>query len=72
MQPAFRHLFNGLLCTIDLRNDPMATFRALAGCDPPKIDFLLPHGTWAKPPPGREPGAAGTPYADWLIAVFDP
>jgi uncharacterized protein len=72
MQPAFRHLFKGLLCTIDLRNDPMATFRALAGFDPPKIDFLLPHGTWAKPPPGREPGAAGTPYADWLIAVFDP
>lgn len=67
----FRHLFSGLLCTIDLRNDPVATYEALAAFEPPTIDFLLPHGTWVTPPPGRVPGAAETPYADWLIAVFD-
>jgi uncharacterized protein len=67
----FRHLFGGLLCTIDLRNDPVATYKALAEFDPPKVDFLLPHGTWASPPPGRMPGAADTPYADWLIEIFD-
>lgn len=67
----FRGLFSGLLCTIDLRNDPVATYKALAEFDPPKIDFLLPHGTWAAPPPGRMPGAADTPYADWLIEIFD-
>lgn len=72
MQPSFRDLFSGLLCTIDLRNDPIATYHALAKFNPPKIDFLLPHGTWAEPPPGRIPGAAETPYADWLITVFDP
>ena len=66
-----RHLFSGLLCTIDLRNEPIATYKALAEFDPPRIDFLLPHGTWAAPPPGRAPGAPDTPYADWLIAVFD-
>lgn len=71
MQPAFRHLFGGLLCTIDLRSDPLETYRSLAKFDPPRIDFLLPHGTWADPPPGRVPGAVDTPYADWLIAVFD-
>ncbi len=70
-RPAFRHLFSGLLCTIDLRNDPLATYKALTEFDPPKIDFLLPHGTWAAPPPGRLPGAPDTPYADWLITVFD-
>jgi uncharacterized protein len=70
-QPPFRHLFSGLLCTIDLRNDPVATYKALAEFDPPRIDFLLPHGTWAAPPPGRIPGAPDTPYADWLITVFD-
>jgi hypothetical protein len=32
-----------------------------------QIDFLLPHGTWATPPPGRLPGSADTPYAGWLI-----
>jgi uncharacterized protein len=67
----FPHLFSGLLCTIDLRNDPVRTYEALAGFGPPRIDFLLPHGTWVQPPPGRGPETDGTPYADWLIAVFD-
>jgi uncharacterized protein len=70
-RPDFRHLFSGLLCTIDLRSDPIATYKALTEFDPPRIDFLLPHGTWAAPPPGRVPGAPDTPYADWLITVFD-
>ena len=67
----FPHLFGGLLCTIDLRNDPVATYEALVAFGPPKVDFLLPHGTWAQPPPGRVPDPAQAPYADWLIAVFD-
>jgi uncharacterized protein len=67
----FSHLYGGLLCTIDLSNDPVRTYRALADFDPPKIDFLLPHGTWADPPPGRVSDSASTPYADWLIEVFD-
>jgi len=67
----FRHLFSGLLCTIDLRNDPIGTYKALAEFGPPQIDFLLPHGTWESPPPGRVPGAADAPYADWLIEIFD-
>lgn len=49
----------------------MATYKALAEWDPPRIDFLLPHGTWESPPPGRMPSAADTAYADWLIAIFD-
>ncbi len=67
----YRHLFNGLLCVIDLRNDPMATYEALLVFGPPKVDFLLPHGTWGSPPPGRLPDKAATPYADWLITVFN-
>jgi uncharacterized protein len=70
-QESYRHLFSGLLCTIDLRSDPVGSYEALASFGPPKIDFLLPHGTWVSPPPGRVPGAADTPYADWLIRVFD-
>ncbi len=68
---SYRHLFSGLLCTIDILNDPISTYEALVAFEPPKIDFLLPHGTWASPPPGRVPGAAETPYADWLITIFD-
>jgi uncharacterized protein len=71
IQAPYRHLFSGLLCTIDLRNDPVSTYEALAAFEPPRIDFLLPHGTWAAPPPGRLPEVPDSPYADWLIAVFD-
>jgi uncharacterized protein len=70
-QDRYRHLFSGLLCTIDLRNEPVATYEALAAFDPPKIDFLLPHGTWDAPPLGRSPDPADTPYGDWLIEIFD-
>jgi uncharacterized protein len=69
--PTYAHLFGGLLCTIDLRNDPLATYDALIAFDPPAIDFLLPHGNWSAPPPGRNPDSGATPYADWLIRVFD-
>ena len=67
----FPHLYGGLLCTVDLANDPVRTYRALADLGPPKIDFLLPHGTWLNPPPGRTLASASTPYADWLTEIFD-
>jgi uncharacterized protein len=70
-QPRFRHLFGGLLCTVDVRNDPIATYEALLAFEPPDIDFLLPHGTWDAPPPGRGREAEHTPYADWLTTIFD-
>lgn len=66
----YRELYAGLLCTIDVRNDPVATYDALATLDPPAVDFLLPHATWETPPPESGPDA-GTPYAGWLAAVFD-
>ncbi|TMR93141.1 hypothetical protein [Nonomuraea basaltis] len=55
---------------MDLRNDPVEAYEDLIRLRPPAVDFLLPHGNWSRPPPGRVPGG-GTPYADWLIAVFD-
>jgi uncharacterized protein len=68
--PPYRRLFSGLLSTIDLRNDPVQTYEALLEFDPPAVDFLLPHGNWASPPPERRPDGT-TPYGDWLIKVFD-
>jgi uncharacterized protein len=64
-------LYGGLLCTVDLRNDPVRTYEALGDFDPPRIDFLLPHGTWERPPPGRVRDPASVPYARWLIEVFE-
>ena len=66
-----RRLYRGLLCTVDLDNDPIRTYEALLETQPPRIDFLLPHGTWTAPPPRRPVEGGGTPYADWLITVFD-
>ncbi|MEV0823656.1 FxsB family cyclophane-forming radical SAM/SPASM peptide maturase [Nonomuraea rubra] len=67
--PPYRHLFSGLLCALDLANDPVKTYEALLEHDPPTIDFLLPHGNWDSPPPGWSPTAS--PYGDWLVAVFE-
>jgi uncharacterized protein len=69
--PRFRDLFGGLLCTVEIRNDPIETYEALADFSPPRIDFLLPHGTWDAPPPGRLPDSVQTPYGDWLATIFD-
>lgn len=66
--PEYRHLFLGLLCTVDVANDPVAVHDALTALDPPRIDYLLPHSTWDSPPPGH---GRGTPYADWLLRIFD-
>ncbi|TDB91129.1 FxsB family radical SAM/SPASM domain protein [Actinomadura sp. KC216] len=66
----YRRLFSGLLCTVELRNDPVRTYEAMLGFEPPAIDFLLPHGNWDAPPPGRPPDTS-TPYGDWLVAAFD-
>jgi uncharacterized protein len=66
----YRELYAGLLCTIDVRNDPVSTYDALAALGPPAVDFLLPHATWETPPPESGAGRE-TPYADWLAAVFD-
>lgn len=68
-QERYRHLDLGLLCTIDIRNDPVAVFDALAELEPPRVDFLLPHATWDEPP--LRPDGSPTAYADWLLAVFD-
>ncbi|MGW1409224.1 radical SAM/SPASM protein FxsBH, inactivated beta-hydroxylase extension form [Streptomyces sp. NPDC002403] len=68
-QERYRHLDLGLLCTIDIENDPRAVLGALTELEPPLIDFLLPHATWDDPPP--RPDGSPTAYADWLLAVFD-
>lgn len=66
---ARRDSYAGLLCVVDIDQDPVETYESLLRFAPPSLDLLLPLGNWSSPPPGRRPGR--TPYADWLIAVFD-
>jgi uncharacterized protein len=62
-------IYTGLLCTVDLENDPIRVYEDLLALRPPQLDLLLPLANWVHPP--SRPGGALTPYADWLIAVFD-
>ncbi len=71
--------YAGLLCVIDLDADPTEVYESLSAMRPPRLDLLLPHANWSNPPPGLPPrtpetarrGTGGTPYGDWLAAVFD-
>lgn len=65
----FRDLYAGLLCTIDVANDPLVVYESLMDLRPPRIDFLLPHATWDHPPARAK--ATDDEYAQWLIAIFD-
>ncbi|MGW8767161.1 FxsB family cyclophane-forming radical SAM/SPASM peptide maturase [Streptomyces sp. NPDC055815] len=68
-RPEFRHLYGGILCTVDVANDPIAVYEALLEQAPPRLDFLLPHATWAQPPP--RPSGTPAPYADWLGRIHE-
>lgn len=65
----YRHLYQGLLCTVDVANGPVAVLDALVELEPPRVDFLLPHATWETPP--ARPDGAPDAYARWLLRIFD-
>ena len=72
--PPYRRLYAGILCTVDIANDPVTVYRAIAAARPPRIDLLLPHATWDVPPPrpdgiARPSTLADPAYAEWLLAI---
>jgi uncharacterized protein len=63
--------FGGLLCVIDSSADGLGVYRHFRQLGVKTMDFLLPHEhNWDKPPLGHA-GPTATPYADYLIPVFD-
>jgi uncharacterized protein len=62
--PEFRDIYGGILCAVDVHNDPIATYEELLQFSPPVLDLLLPHANWGTPPPDSG-------YAEWLIEVFE-
>ncbi|MGH3695997.1 MAG: FxsB family cyclophane-forming radical SAM/SPASM peptide maturase [Pseudonocardiaceae bacterium] len=67
--PPYRAIYGGILCTIDIENDPIGVYEALLREEPPRIDFLLPHATWDHPP--SRPEGQHSAYADWLLTIYD-
>ena len=70
-QPPYSKIFGGILCTIHLENDPVEVYESMLCFSPPMIDVLLPHANWNNPPPRPRSSRSPTPYADWLVALFD-
>ncbi|XXX73208.1 radical SAM protein [Sorangium sp. So ce134] len=60
----------GILTVINIESDPVELYEHFKGLNLRTVDFLLPEATHDRPPhrpiAGRE-----TPYADWLISIFD-
>ncbi|MHC5262554.1 FxsB family cyclophane-forming radical SAM/SPASM peptide maturase [Streptomyces sp. UC4497] len=65
----FPRSYAGVLAVVDPTQEPVSTYESLIALGPPALDLLLPHGNWTNPPPHWS--SAGTPYGDWLCAVFD-
>lgn len=69
-QKRYRHLYAGILCVFDLQDSPLNVYEALIKHDPPAIDLLFKLANHENPP--ERPDEMGpTPYADWLIPIFD-
>lgn len=69
LRKEYPDIYSGILCTIDVRNDPVAVYEALKAAAPPRADFLLPHATHSAPPLRTVGDSAD--YADWLLTVYD-
>lgn len=67
-RPQNRALYAGILCTVDLANDPLMVYEALLAQEPPSFDLLLPHATWDQPPPRPDGGMAA--YGAWLGQIY--
>lgn len=65
-----RKVWTGLLCVIDLKNDPEAIYSYFSQYNPPAMDFLLPLNHYDLRPIGKKESLDATPYADWLLKVF--
>ena len=68
---AGRTIWSGFLAVLDIQNDPLEVYSYLQSFRPPGLDFLLPLCHHDIRPPGKESTLDTTPYADWLLVIFD-
>jgi len=68
---AGRRVWSGFLAVLDLRNDPLEIYSYLKSFRPPGLDFLMPLCHYDVRPPSKEHTLDTTPYADWLLQIFE-
>jgi uncharacterized protein len=67
----FDELFGSVLTVVNLDIDPVKQYRFYRSLGLRGVDFLLPDGTYDQLPPKLQLTGNATPYADWLIAIFN-
>jgi uncharacterized protein len=66
----YKPLLKGILCVINLRNDPVATYEYLLTFGAPSINFLLPLANWTNLPPLSYQATGVAHYAEWLLKLL--
>jgi uncharacterized protein len=69
--PEGREIWQGFLTVVDLKNDPSQVYDYLMSFQPKSIEFLWPLSHHDLPPPGKQETLNTTPYADWMLAIFE-
>lgn len=69
--PKFDTLGRKALTVINLQSDPLLVYHHFRSLGFREIDLLFPDGTYDNPPPAVTVAGTDTPYADWLIPIFD-
>jgi len=67
----YADLFQLNLTVINIESDPLVVYRHLRANGLKGVEFLFPDGTYDHLPPGKTLNGEETPYADWLIPIFD-
>jgi uncharacterized protein len=67
----YRNIFDGFICVININTDPIKVAKYLFSFNPPSIHFTFPLNNYDNRPQGKEFNLESTPYADWLIKIFD-
>ncbi len=65
-----QRVFGSVLCVVDLKNDPVEVYEHFLSLGLYNMDFLLPDSNYVYFPSGKK-DFHDTPYANWLIQIFD-
>jgi len=61
----------GLLMVMDVSTNPRTLFEHVRALEPRFVNFLFPDATYERLPPRYASDGQSTPYADWLLEIFE-